>query len=166
MPRFLTLVQGDEAALRLATLFQMTFPGAPCVYYGDEIGMQGGDDPDCRRAFPWDEAHWNSDLRDYFKRCIALRQAHPALRRGEYVFLRAEGEVYACLRRLDDEVLVVVLNNGAATYRLDVPMGNHLPDGTRLQNLMGDGEASVVAGYLTGLALPPRSGAVLAVISS
>ncbi len=163
MPRFLTLVGEDEAALRLATLFQMTFPGAPCVYYGDEIGMQGGHDPDCRRAFPWDEARWNTGLRDYVKRCIALRQAHPALRRGEYVSLRAEGEVYACLRRLDDDVLVVVLNNDTTTYRLDVPMGNHLPDGTRLRNLMGGGEASVVAGRLTGLALPPRSGAVLAV---
>ena len=53
MPRFLTLVQGDKAALQLATLFQMTFPGAPCIYYGDEIGMAGGHDPDCRRAFPW-----------------------------------------------------------------------------------------------------------------
>ena len=179
MPRFLTLVREDEAALRLATLFQMTFPGAPCVYYGDEIGMQGGDDPDCRRAFPWDERCWNTDLRDYFKQCIALRQAHPALRRGEYTSLhpstalrrgsgqgsghRAEGGVYACLRRLDDDLLVVVLNNDIATYHLDVPIGDHLPDGTRPRNLMGGGEARVVAGRLAGMALPPRSGAVLAV---
>ena len=171
MPRFLTLVQGDEPALRLATLFQMTFPGAPCIYYGDEIGMEGRHDPDCRRAFPWDEARWNTGLRDFVKQCIALRKARPALRRGEYTSLhpstgsghRAEGRVYAYLRCLDGDVLVVVLNDGAATYHLDIPVGGHLPDGTRLRDLMGGGEASVVAGHLTGLVLPPRSGVVLAV---
>jgi len=162
MPRFLTLVGGDEPALRLATLFQMTYPGAPCIYYGDEIGMEGRDDPDCRRAFPWDEKCWNTDLRNFVKQCIALRQAHPALRRGEYTSLHAEDGVYAYLRRLDDDRLVVVLNNGAATYHLDVPVGGHLPDGTRLRGLVSGGKATVVAGHLTGLALPPRSGAVLA----
>jgi len=54
-PRFLTMVHGDTRRLRLATLFQMTFPGAPSIYYGDEVGMEGGPDPDCRRGFPWDE---------------------------------------------------------------------------------------------------------------
>jgi len=160
-PRFLTLVGGDQAALRLATLFQMTYPGAPCIYYGDEIGLEGGPDPDCRRVFPWDDKCWNIGLRDYVKRCIALRKAHPALRRGEYTSLHAEGKVYAYLRRLDNDILVVVLNNGAATYHLDVPVGGHLPDGARLRDLMGSEEASVVAGYLTGLALPPRSAVVL-----
>nr|HID15134.1 alpha-amylase [Anaerolineae bacterium] len=162
-PRFLTLTRGDEAALRLATLFQMTYPGAPCIYYGDEIGMEGGPDPDCRRAFPWDESRWNIKLRDFVKQCIALRKAYPALRRGDYISLYAEGKVYAYLRRLDDDRLVVVLNNDASTYRLDIPVSAHLPDGTRLRDLIGGGEASVVAGRLTGLTLPPRSGAVLAV---
>jgi len=162
MPRFLTLVRGDEAALRLATLFQMTYPGAPCIYYGDEIGMEGRRDPDCRRAFPWDESRWNTGLREYIRRCIALRKAHPALRRGEYIPLHAAGGVYAYLRRLEEEALVVVLNNGASPHHLDVPVGEHLRDGTRLRDLMGAGEAEVVAGRLVGLALPPRSGVVLA----
>lgn len=162
MPRFITLVRGDEAALRLATLFQMTYPGAPCIYYGDEIGMEGRHDPDCRRAFPWDESRWNIGLRDFVKQCIALRKAHPALRRGEYTSLYARDGVYAYLRRLNDESLVIVLNNNTMTYHLDIPVGNHLPDGTRMRNLMGSGETSVVAGRLTGLTLPPRSGAVLA----
>ena len=53
MARFLTLARGDLSALRLATLFQMTYPGAPSIYYGDEIGMAGGHDPLNRGAFPW-----------------------------------------------------------------------------------------------------------------
>ena len=162
MPRFLTLARGDEAALRLATLFQMTYPGAPCIYYGDETGMEGGPDPDCRRAFSWEESRWNTGLRDFVKQCIALRKAHPALRRGEYTSLHAEAGVYAYLRRLENDLLVVVLNNDTPPHHLDVPMSDHLPDGTSLRNLMGSGEASIVTGRLTGLTLPPRSGAVMA----
>ena len=48
-PRFITCARGDESALRLATLFMFTYPGAPCIYYGDEIGLDGRHDPDCRR---------------------------------------------------------------------------------------------------------------------
>ncbi len=62
MPRFLSLLREDKATFKLATLFQMTYPGAPCIYYGDEIGLTGGKDPGCRKAFPWDENRWDADL--------------------------------------------------------------------------------------------------------
>jgi len=165
MPRFLTLVQGDREALQLATLFQMTFPGAPCVYYGDEIGMEGRHDPDCRRAFPWDEAHWDADLLAFFRRAIALRHAHPALRRGRYLRLYADDQrgVYAFARQGEEETLVVVLNNGRADYGLDVPVRDLFADGTPLRDLWAGGRAQVVAGRVTGATLPPRSGVVLAV---
>ncbi|MBI3761980.1 MAG: glycoside hydrolase family 13 protein, partial [Chloroflexi bacterium] len=64
--RFLSVARGDESALRLATLFQMTYPGAPSIYYGDEIGLDGGSDPDCRKTMPWGESQWNTGLRDHF----------------------------------------------------------------------------------------------------
>jgi len=165
MPRFLTMVQGDKAALKLATLFQMTFPGAPCVYYGDEIGMEGGPDPDCRRAFPWDEARWDHDLLAFFRRAITLRREHPALRRGRYLRLHADGQrgVYAFARQGEGETLVVVLNNGPASYDLDVPLRGLFAEGTLLHNLWEGSRAQVAAGRITGATLPPRSGAVLAV---
>ncbi|RPI29629.1 MAG: glycoside hydrolase family 13 protein, partial [Chloroflexota bacterium] len=73
MPRFLSLAGRDKSALRLATLFQMTYPGAPSIYYGDEIGMEGGrEDCDKRRPFPWDRKEWDTELRDYVKKCIEL----------------------------------------------------------------------------------------------
>jgi cyclomaltodextrinase len=162
-PRFLTLVQGDKEALKLATLFQMTFPGAPCVYYGDEIGMEGGHDPDCRRAFPWDESRWDHDLLAWFRRATHLRHAHPALRRGRYVRLHADDGrgVYAFARPGEGETLAVVLNNGAARYELDVPVHGLFADGTPLHDVWEGGGARVAAGRIAGLTLPPRSGAVL-----
>ena len=158
--RFLTIAKGDESALRLATLFQMTYPGVPCIYYGDEIGMEGRRDPDCRRAFPWDKSRWNTDLRDYFKRCIALRRTYPALRRGDYTRLHARNEVYAFGRRLDNETLVVVLNNGLTEKSIQLDVSGYLPDGTVLQDVWCDRTFSVAQGRLA-LRVPKRAGLVL-----
>ncbi|MFL7791737.1 MAG: glycoside hydrolase family 13 protein, partial [Anaerolineae bacterium] len=137
MPRFLTLVNEDKDALKLATLFQMTFPGAPCIYYGDEIGMQGQHDPDCRRTFPWDESHWDHDLLAWFQRAIALRKAHPMLRRGRLQRLLADDavSVYAFARQGESETLTVVLNNSATSYDLNVPTQELYADGTILHDL-------------------------------
>jgi neopullulanase len=94
-PRFLSLAGGDATALRLATLIQMTLPGAPCVYYGDEVGLHGGEDPDCRRSYPWDPARQDRGLRDFVGGLIALRHANPVLRRGRFELLAAEGSAVA-----------------------------------------------------------------------
>ncbi|MCP4537428.1 MAG: DUF3459 domain-containing protein [Chloroflexi bacterium] len=164
MPRFLTLVQGDKAALKLATLFQMTFPGAPCVYYGDEIGMEGNHDPDCRRAFPWNEAYWDHDLLVFFRKAARLRHEHPVLRRGRFLRLHADDQhgVYAFARQSlsGEETLVVVLNNGPNSYDIDVPAQDLFPDGTILRDLWQDGHARIAAGRIAGATLPSRSGAV------
>jgi len=162
MPRFLTLVGGDLAALKLATLFQMTFPGAPCVYYGDEIGMEGGPDPDCRRAFSWDGTRWDHDLLAFFRQAIGLRHEHSALRRGRYLRLHADDQhgVYAFARQGEEETLVVVLNSSPAGYDLDVPVRDLFADGTILYDLWEGGQAWVIAGRVAGATLPPRSGAV------
>jgi neopullulanase len=163
MPRFLTLVRQDKTALKLATLFQMTFPGAPCVYYGDEIGMEGGPDPDCRRTFPWDESRWDQDLLAFFRRAVALRHKHPALRRGRYTRLLADDQHNVCAfgRQGEQETLVVVLNNGQQSYQLDVPANGLFADGAVLHDVWGDSEAYVVNDRITQMALAPRSGAVL-----
>jgi neopullulanase len=110
MPRAAWLMQ-DESALRLCVLLQMTMPGAPCIYYGDEVGMTGGADPDCRRAFPWhDEPSWNYDLLKFYRRAVALRRTHSSLRVGHIKTLHAEGQVYAFSREHGGQQAVVVFN--------------------------------------------------------
>jgi len=180
MPRFLSLARGDKTALKLATLFQMTYPGAPCVYYGDEIGLEGGRDPDCRRAFPWDRNQWNTELRDFIQSCISLRKLFPALRQGTYIPLLASSGVIAYLREpvnyMDDvshssslelpaekdKALVVILNAGFSATVIDLPSGNHLPEKSMWKNLLGNEELQVNGNMIHGIHLPARAGMVLA----
>src|SRR5690606_29022579 len=122
MARLLWIVQ-DRGAMRLCVLFQMTMPGAPCIFYGDEVGVSGGDDPYCRGAFPWhDEQQWDHELLAFYRRAIALRRAHPVLRTGKYETLFAEGRIYAFARRLEDREAIVVLNASTTSKRQRVPL--------------------------------------------
>ncbi len=163
MARFLTLAKGDRSALRLATFFQMTYPGAPSVYYGDEIGMAGGHDPANRGAFPWHQPEtWDRDLLHEFQRLIALRRARPALRRGSFRFVHAREEVIAYVRQLGDETVVVALNAARMPRRVDLEFAGVLPDGTRLEQAWSHRTIAVEQGMLRGIELAPRSGLVLA----
>ncbi len=165
-PRFLSMVGGDTASLRLATLIQMTMPGAPSIYYGDEIGMSGEQDPDCRGAFPWhDEAAWDRELLAFVSGAVALRNDHPVLRRGTYRSVAAAGPLAAYLRSDADEAIIVAINTGdvAARLPLDVPE----LDGRSLRSIRwrgwpaaGSGKATVTAGRAE-IEVPPRDGLVL-----
>jgi len=121
-PRFLTCAGGDLASLRLALAFLFTYPGAPCLFYGDEIGMPGRHDPDCRRTFPWDEKLWNHELRDSIKALSTLRRTQAALRWGSFLRLYSANGVYAFGRSLDGRTYVTALNAGEAdqTIKLDL----------------------------------------------
>ena len=160
--RFVTLARGDRSALRLATLFQMTYPGAPSIYYGDEVGLAGGHDPLNRGAFPWRNEAWDLDLLHDFQKMIALRRSRPALRRGSYHRLYAAGDVHVHLRRLGDESVVVALNAATATRRVDVPVGGLLADGSTLEESWARAAIRVEDGLLRDLRLDPRSGRVFA----
>lgn len=157
--RFITQARGDRSALQLALLFLLTIPGAPCIYYGTEIGMAGGPDPDCRRAFPWDEATWDKELLAWIKRAIALRHTHPVLSRGRFEPLYATDDVCAFGRRLDEERGVVAFNAGRVKHTLNIETGDLLPDG-EATDLWGGGSARVVHGTLHNVTLAPRSAAV------
>ncbi len=113
--RFLTAAGGDATAFRLASAFQMTYRGAPCIYYGNEIGLPGGPDPDCRRAFPWDNpGSWDYVTLEYLRKLTAARRQNLALQRGTFEVLYAQDEVVAYLRRYQ-ELSVYVLINTALT---------------------------------------------------
>ncbi len=161
MSRFLTLARGDKSALRLATLFQMTYPGAPSIYYGDEIGMEGAHDPDNRRAFPWYKPEtWDRDLLHDFQRYIALRHAKPALRRGSFQFLYAQDDVSVHARQLGNETVIVAINTAKETRRVDVPLQGLVVDGTHFEESWEKNVLQAVGGNLHALELAPRSGRV------
>ncbi len=142
--RFLSIARNDRDALKLATLFQMTCVGAPSIYYGDEIGITGGKDPDCRKAFPWDAPDaWDHDLLRFFKACVALRRRCEALRAGEFQFVYAVGHAVAFLRKLGRQRVIVALNAGNAPVDLDIVIHDNygLPDGATLVREMSTAQA-------------------------
>lgn len=123
-PRLLTIANNDKTAVRLMFLCQMTLPGAPSVYYGDEIGLTGGADPECRRAFPWhDRSVWDQELRADVRRFIRLRHETPALRRGAFDLLYANKSMVVYQRRLGAETAVIAFNAGTAPQLVTCPPG-------------------------------------------
>ena len=120
MPRFLSCVGGKKIALKQALLFLLTYPGAPCIYYGDEVGVDGRHDPECRKSFPWEEERWDVDLLAYTKACVKLRRDHPSLRGGSFQRVHAEGQVYVFARTFEREQVLVAINAGDAAAQVEV----------------------------------------------
>jgi glycosidase len=161
--RALTRLEGDVRKLRLAMLFLFAYPGAPAVYYGDEIGMVGGKDPDCRRAFPWDQTQWNSELRGFIKALTARRKTTPALRGGKFLpLLTGESTpAYAFARVLDEQRVIVAMNAGNEAANFTIPVSSlQLEDGRVLRSLLDQREAAVENGAVR-IALEPFSGVYL-----
>ncbi len=119
-PRFLSCASGDKNALELAWLFMFSYPGAPCVYYGDEIGIDGEHDPGSRKSFPWDENKWDQNLLSYVKEVIALRRQNPALRRGDFKRLWSAEGTYAFSRSFEDNTFIIALNASDSIQQIEV----------------------------------------------
>ncbi len=119
--------------LLLAVFWQMTFPGAPTVYYGDEVGVTGGDDPYNRATYPWPDEGGKPDLalRAEFKRLIALRNTHAVLRRGSIEApLYIDDEVIVWLRRHEGQVALVAVNNALQARQLSLSLPADLAGAT------------------------------------
>jgi len=112
-PRFLTLCQEDIRKLRLAITLQFTLQGSPVIYYGDEIGMIGNQDPDCRRGMIWDKDRQNAKLLEFYKHLIKLRKANPVLVYGEYKMIYIDDELSLLIysRYTESDEIIVVINN-------------------------------------------------------
>lgn len=160
--RLISIAQGDKPSVELATVLLLTFPGAPSIYYGDEVGLPGKLDPDSRRGFPM-EAHWDVYVLKYHQKLIALRNKYPALRTGSYQILYAEGTVYVFARILDNEELIVAVNVGTseANTTFEVTALQSQPS----QLVYGEvefswSESAEKSKQLT-LSLPPRTACIL-----
>ncbi|MBM3308155.1 MAG: alpha-glucosidase C-terminal domain-containing protein [Candidatus Eisenbacteria bacterium] len=159
--RFLTTVGGDVRKLKLAFLFAMTYVGAPTIYYGDEIAMEGGGDPDCRRPFRWTwrEEGGRVEVRDLVRRLAAVRRGHACFAHGSFETLLAEGRVYAYRRAHEGEQAVVVLNAGGEHATVAVPVeGGGRP--AAFEDALSGERVEVGADGTLAVTLPPLSGRV------
>jgi len=114
-------------SLKLMIAMQFTWAGAPCIFYGDEIGMEGDKDPDCRRCYPWNwERNDNAggeraELLAYYKKIIAIRKDNPALRNGQFRKLQTDSQFYAFERRTHENHCIVAINQGNHARTLQLP---------------------------------------------
>ncbi len=158
----------DMAVMREAVLMQMTWMGAPTVYYGDEAGLCGWTDPDNRRAFPW--GHENKELQEFHREAIRIHRDYKALKTGSLKMLHTEPGVLTYGRFDEKDTLVVAINNNDQERVIRVPVWQlALTDDQFLVRLIrtdheGFGFESeiyhIVEGEIT-LIMPPRSGVVL-----
>ncbi len=147
----------------IASLIQFTLPGAPTVYYGDEVAMTGDDDPDDRRTYPWVDTGGSPDtvMFSHYQTLTALRKQYPALVDGNFQILLADDAsgVVAYGRKTRSQAAVVIVNRSDAEVTGAIPVAGFLPDGVTLKSayVVGSGgPASVVVsnGELTGTVGP------------
>ncbi len=163
-PRILTIANDNIQKVKLAALFQFIFPGVPAIYYGDEIGLKGGDDPLNRRGMPWDTGRWNIELQSFFKKLIAIRKEIVALRRGNWQTIFAEDQTNTCafLRRTSQDFVILIINNGdkettinIPTDKFNLPKENTYVDKINNQRFYCQRHELVIPNF------PPENGAIL-----
>jgi glycosidase len=119
--RWLTVCGDDVRRAMLGYTLLLTLPGAPCIYYGDEIGMTGEADPHCRACFEWDKRKWNRRLHQHIRDLIALRQSSTAWRTGAFEVLTAENSLFAYARWDESDAFAVIINNSKREWEGVVP---------------------------------------------
>ena len=125
----------NPAVMRDAVAFQMTWIGAPTVYYGDEAGVCGFTDPDNRRTYPW--GHEDQQMLGFHKEMIRIHKEHEALRTGAVVMLHCEKNILAYGRFTEEEQIIVILNNRSELAEVTVPVWQaEVPMKTNMRRLM------------------------------
>lgn len=176
VPRFASAEGGSPAKLKLAFGLTLTLRGIPQLYYGDEIGMPGGDDPDNRRDFPggWTEDTNNAfteagrtreqqEIFSYVQELLRVRREHEALRGGQLCHLASDENSYVFLRASAEERLVVAFNRADKTRDLKIPLqGTPAEDAESVSLLYGGGKAEL-AGSELHLSVPAESISIFSV---
>lgn len=157
VPRPVTIANNDAKTVELMFLLQMTVAGAPNIYYGDEIGLPGRGDPDCRRAFPWSTPNeWNNSLHTKIKQYIALRQQTLALRRGDFTTLFASEHLIVFRRKVEQNIAIVAFNNNDHNHTFE--LSQEQLENNQLQNAIGDKSLNLIADTI--VSVPARTGLV------
>lgn len=157
-PRLITLLRKDLKRTRLALSLLYTLPGAPMIYYGDEIGLEGGHDPDNRRGMIWQEERWQKPILDSIRHMARLRQGQPVLRRGKYQRLYAQDGHLAFARIHEHQALVVTVNTLDEPWKPVIPLHGVWARGQEARDLLSGTPAACHRGNLEAIhPLPPLS---------
>ena len=158
----------DKSIMRLAVMIQMTWPGAPTIYYGDEAGLCGWTDPDNRRAYPWGSE--DQELIDFHKEIIRIHKDYLALKTGSILFLHGQYSFISYGRFDEQDKFVIAINSGEQPVSIDLPVWrlgmteeNRM---ARLINTSQDGFSLETAMYniengILHLNCPPKYGVVI-----
>ena len=165
--RFMSLPGATTEGAMMHTAFILSTRGIPQLYAGEEIAMEGGDDPDNRRDFP--RAAFSVDGRtakqkqmfDWTRTWIRLRREHAALRSGRLIDLFFDDDAYVFARQLEKETIVIAINRENKAKQVTIPVGSiGLKDGVMLKGLIGNVSGRVVNGEAV-LTLPAQSAVAL-----
>ena len=138
----------------------MTYPGAPSIYYGDEVGMLGRTDPDCRRTFNWNRETWDMEILDFTKKCIRIRKEHAAVRTGKFQTLYAHDDVMVYVCTLEDDQVLIAFNRSNQSRLLDVDVTSVFPGNIDLKGELNIQTIKITDGKINELSLPPFSGLI------
>ncbi|PJG60577.1 maltodextrin glucosidase [Aeromonas cavernicola] len=159
--RFLYLLGEDKQTMQLAVTLLLTYIGVPSIYYGDEVGLSGGNDPDCRRCFPWDTTRWDHALHDHYQRLIQIRRQRPSLRRGDIQTLYAGSHSYVFARTLQSDQVLVACNRHPTDARtLNLPLWQTASPASRFTDALNGDKFERVEGMLQ-VTVPANSARVL-----
>ncbi|MFP5503284.1 MAG: glycoside hydrolase family 13 protein [Candidatus Sericytochromatia bacterium] len=162
VPRLMTEAGGNASRAKEAIFFQMVYPGTPVIYYGDELGMEGAKDPDNRRTMEWHKVPGN-DMLAFYKKLIAVRKAHPALRGGDMRTLMRHNHhrLFAFVREDQGEKMIVALNSGAEARDVAFSVNGEFKDGTTLVDALSGKAFKVEGGQVVVKGLPSATGVIL-----
>ena len=123
--RFLNRCGGDVQGLLGAIFMQATFPGIAGIYYGDEIGLGGADDPSNREAFPWHDKSWNTEILEYTKTLMKIKQSNSIFKYGRFELLNETEDFIAFRRILKDESMLCIINREIIKQEINVVSNAH-----------------------------------------